>query len=80
MTDSDTSSLGYYDIGIDKGTLDAILLCSSDQRKAKRDAYVNTVHRHIKNLLFLISCNRTRDELLEYFQPSNSEKEKIENF
>ena len=70
MTASDTSSLGHFDIGIDKGTLDAILLCSSDQRKAKREAYVDTVHHHIKNLLFLISCNWTRNELLEFFQPS----------
>jgi len=66
-----SSSLDQFDIGIDKGTLDAILLCSSDQRKAKREAYVDIVHRHIKNLLFLISCNWTRDELLEFFQPSN---------
>jgi hypothetical protein len=51
-TATDTSSLGYFDIGIDKGTLDAILLCSSDQRIAKRQAYVEIVHRHIKNLLF----------------------------
>ena len=72
MTDSDTSSLGQYDIGIDKGTLDAILLCSSDQRKSKREAYVNTVHRHINNLLFLVSCNWTRNELLEFFQSSKS--------
>jgi hypothetical protein len=70
MTESDTSSLGHFDIGIDKGTLDAILLCSSDQRKLKREAYVDTVYRHIKNLLFLISCNWTRNELLEFFQPS----------
>jgi hypothetical protein len=70
MTQSETSSLSHYDIGIDKGTLDAILLCSSDQRKTKREAYLNTVHRHIKNLLFLISCNWTRNELLEFFQPS----------
>jgi hypothetical protein len=70
MTESDTSLLDHYDIGIDKGTLDAILLCSSDQRKNKRDAYVNTVHRHIKNFLFLISCNWTRNELLEFFETS----------
>ena len=72
MTDCDSSSLGQFDIGIDKGTLDAILLCSSDQRQFKRDAYVETVHRHIKNLLFLISCNWTRNELLPFFEPSKS--------
>jgi SAM-dependent methyltransferase len=71
LTDSNTSSsLGQYDIGIDKGTLDAILLCSSDQRKSKREAYINTVHQHINNLLFLVSCNWTRNELLEFFQSS----------
>ncbi len=70
MTASDTSSLNRFDIGIDKGTLDAILLCSSDQRKTKCQAYVDTVHRHIKNLLFIVSCNWTRNELLEFFQPS----------
>lgn len=70
MTAPDQSSLDQFDIGIDKGTLDAILLCSSDQRQAKREAYVETVHRHIKNLLFLVSCNWTRNELLEFFQPS----------
>jgi hypothetical protein len=69
-TATDTSSLGYFDIGIDKGTLDAILLCSSDQRIAKRQAYVEIVHRHIKNVLFLVSCNWTRSELLEFFEPS----------
>lgn len=70
MTATDTSSLERFDIGIDKGTLDAILLCSVDQRKQKREAYVNTVHQHIKHLLFLISCNWTRNELLEFLQPS----------
>jgi hypothetical protein len=70
MTESDTSLLGHFDVGIDKGTLDAILLCSSDQRKTKREAYVNTVYRHIKSYLFLISCNWIRNELLEFFQPS----------
>jgi hypothetical protein len=70
MTSSDTSSLPQFDIGIDKGTLDAILLCSSDQRKIKCNAYVDTVYRHIKNLLFIVSCNWTRNELLEFFQPS----------
>ncbi|CAF3343967.1 unnamed protein product [Rotaria sp. Silwood1] len=69
MTAPDTSSLDHFDIGIDKGTLDAILLCSSDQRKTKREGYVDTVHRHIRNFLFLISCNWTRNELLEFFQP-----------
>ncbi|CAF4057365.1 unnamed protein product [Rotaria magnacalcarata] len=78
MTASDTSLLDHFDIGIDKGTLDAILLCSSDQRKAKREAYVATVHRHIKNLLFLISCNWTRNELLEFFQPKFSLECEIE--
>lgn len=70
MTASDNLSLNQFDIGIDKGTLDAILLCSSDQRKAKCEAYVDTVYRHIKNLLFLVSCNWTRKELLEFFEPS----------
>lgn len=70
MTESNLPSLGQFDIGIDKGTLDAILLCSSDQRKTKREAYVDTVHRHIKNYLFLISCNWTQNELLEFFAPS----------
>ena len=73
MTSAETSSssLGHFDVGIDKGTLDAILLCSSDQRAQKRQAYVDTVHRHINNLLFLVSCNWTRNELVEFFQPSN---------
>lgn len=70
MTESNLPSLGQFDIGIDKGTLDAILLCSSDQRKTKRESYVETVYRHIKNYLFLISCNWTRPELLEFFEPS----------
>ena len=70
MTASDTSLLNHFDIGIDKGTLDAILLCSSDQRKSKCQAYVDTVYQHIKNLLFIVSCNWTRNELLEFFQPS----------
>lgn len=71
MTAPEQPNLSVYDIGIDKGTLDAILLCSSDQRKAKCEAYVATVHRHIKDLLFLVSCNWTRSELLEFFQSSN---------
>ena len=72
ITSFDPSLLSCYDIGIDKGTLDTILLCSSDQRKAKCEAYVDAVHRHIKHFLILISCNWTRTELLEFFQPSKS--------
>ncbi|CAF1630101.1 unnamed protein product, partial [Adineta ricciae] len=78
MTATDTSALDHFDIGIDKGTLDAILLCSSDQRKGKCQAYVETVHRHIKNLLFLVSCNWTRNELLEFFEPRFSLEREIE--
>jgi len=74
LTASDTSKLGQFDIGIDKGTLDASLLCSSDERKAKREAYVETIHRHINNLLFLVSCNWTRNELIQFFEPSKIEK------
>ncbi|CAF1004105.1 unnamed protein product [Adineta ricciae] len=78
MTATDTSALDHFDVGIDKGTLDAILLCSSDQRKGKCQAYVETVHRHIKNLLFLVSCNWTRNELLEFFEPKFSLEREIE--
>lgn len=78
MTDShSSSSLEQYDIGIDKGTLDAILLCSADQRKAKRDAYIDILHRHIRHRLFLISCNWTRNELIPFFQPSESLRSSI---
>lgn len=78
LTDSNTSKLGQFDIGIDKGTLDAILLCSSDERKAKREAYVETMYRHIKNRLFLVSCNWTRDELLKFFEPKFTLEREIE--
>jgi hypothetical protein len=71
MTSTETSTLENYDIAIDKGTLDAILLCSSDERANKCQAYVNTVYRHVNSLLFLISCNWTRNELVDFFQTSN---------
>ena len=70
LTAEEQSDLDYFDIGIDKGTLDAILLCPADQRKEKCQAYMNTVHRHIKNYLFLVSCNWTRTELLRFFELS----------
>ena len=70
-SDDVSTSLGQFDVAIDKGTLDAILLCSPDQRPSKRQAYVQTVHRHVKDLLFLVSCNWTRTELMEFLHPSN---------
>lgn len=71
MTAPETPDLAQYDVAIDKGTLDAILLCSHEQRASKRQAYVNTVHRHVKSLLFLVSCNWTKAELLQFLEPSN---------
>lgn len=70
MANTETDDLENYDVAIDKGTLDAILMCSSDQRSMKREAYVNKVHRHINKYLLLVSCNWTRNELLGFFQPS----------
>ena len=69
-SDDVSTSLGQFDVAIDKGTLDAILLCSPDERPDKRRAYVQTVHRHVKDLLFLVSCNWTRTELMEFLHPS----------
>lgn len=69
ITASD-SDLAHFDVAIDKGTLDAILLCSPGERPGKRQAYVQTVHRHVHDLLFLVSCNWTRTELMEFLHPS----------
>ena len=67
---AETSALGQFDVAIDKGTLDAILLCAAEQRPSKRQAYLQTVHQHVKDLLFLVSCNWTRTELMDFFHPS----------
>lgn len=57
-----------YDIGLDKGTFDAVSL-DPDNSKEKRWQYVQSLCRIIKpNGIFIItSCNWTKYELLEQF-------------
>lgn len=54
-------------IELARAQIQSQVLCPADQRKEKCQAYMNTVHRHIKNYLFLVSCNWTRTELLRFF-------------
>ncbi len=60
--------LNKFDIGIDKGTYDAIGLCPSEP-KTKRYLYKEFVRSILKeNAYFIIcSCNWTSNELIEFF-------------
>jgi len=62
-----------FDIGIDKGTYDAIALCP-DNSKEKRHMYKQFLCSILKpNGLFIItSCNWTSAELIEFFTKENS--------
>ena len=57
-----------FDVGIDKGTYDAIALCP-DNSKAKRFQYKDFLCNILKSdgLFVITSCNWTATELIEFF-------------
>lgn len=65
--------LGKFDVGIDKGTYDAIAL-SPDDPKTKRHAYktfiVNILEPN-RSVFVITSCNWTREELTSFFTKDN---------
>ncbi|CAJ0929130.1 unnamed protein product, partial [Mesorhabditis belari] len=62
---------GQFDIVLDKGTLDALLLCELDERQNRLKAYVSSVIRALESSgkFIVVSCNFTRDELVDMLTP-----------
>lgn len=66
---SEYEKLGKFDVGIDKGTYDAIALCPDDP-KAKRHAYkafLVSLLEPNRSIFVITSCNWTREELTSFF-------------
>ncbi|XP_014219771.1 EEF1A lysine methyltransferase 2 [Copidosoma floridanum] len=73
MVDGENQLKGTKDfkfkLAHDKGTYDAVGLCPDDP-KQKRRKYIENVHSAIEDggFFILVSCNWTKEELIEHFQ------------
>ncbi|CAF1632363.1 unnamed protein product, partial [Didymodactylos carnosus] len=68
MVDPSTFPSSEFDVCIDKGTFDAILL-SKENKDKSRQTYIQVLYEHLKSngLFFIVSCNWTKNELIEFF-------------